>query len=117
MALELPESIGLGEMPGDGVLRTLAFHALGEQDKFEAAFRDLSRESDFPSWDIAIVAAQTGQKDLAFEALERAIEIDGPHLLQVPDPIDYYLLTPIKSDPRWRLLQERIGIESVDLST
>lgn len=115
-ALELVESSGLEVTPTGRVVMILTFHALGRQDEFEKAFENLSLRSDFPSKEIAIIAAQTGQNDLAFEALDRAIEINGTQLQPHISAIDDYLFSPIKPDPRWRLLLESHGIEDMDLS-
>ena len=115
-ALELLEASGLEATPTGGVVMALAFHALGRHDEFEKAFESLSLGSDDPAKEIAIIAAQTGQNDLAFEALERAIEMDGPQLQPHISAVDDYLFSPIKPDPRWPLLLDRHGIEDMDLS-
>jgi len=84
----------------------LALHDLGRLEEFEAEFS--KRRAD-PKWgpeSIARIAAWTGQNDLAFEYLERAIDEEGPELVQyIKYAADLY--EPITSDPRWRALLDR----------
>ena len=115
-ALGLVESTGLETTPMGSVVTILSFRALGRQDEFEKAIENLSLRSDFSPKEIAVIAAQTGQNDLAFEALEQAFEVEGPQLQPQIGAIDDYLFSPLKPDPRWRPLLHRHGIEDVDLS-
>ena len=63
---------------------------------------------------IARIFAWTGQNDLAFEYLERAVEqYGGP---PVARNIKTDLYDPIKADPRWQALLERYDASDDDLS-
>jgi TolB-like protein/Tfp pilus assembly protein PilF len=86
--------------------RIMAFHDLGRHDEFEAEFSKLLSDPEQHPEAIARVAAWTGQNDLAFEYLERAIDREGPEFAQdIKRGADLY--APIQSDPRWQAFLER----------
>ena len=52
------------------------------------------------------IQAQVGDKDRAFEYLERSFEQRDVDILKLNDP----MLAPIRSDPRFKDLVRRIGL-------
>jgi TolB-like protein len=94
--------------------RIMALHDLGRVDEFDAEFSKMLADSDDDPESIARIAAWTGQNDLAFEYLERAVEKHGPSVAQ---SVQTDLYEPIKSDPRWQAFLERYDTaEEEDLS-
>jgi len=93
--------------PGNRELgQLLALHDLGQDNEFEAEFSEWRADPEEHPEHIARIAAWTGQNDLAFEYLERAIDLDGPELVQaIKRGSDLY--SPITSDPRWQALLDR----------
>jgi len=103
--------------PGNSEIgQMLALHDLGQNDEFNAAFSEWRADPDTHPESVARVAAWTGQSDLAFENLERAIDLEGPQILHaINRGADLY--APITSDPRWHALFDRYGMaEGRDLS-
>ena len=98
---------------GREIGRMAALHDLGRVDEFEAEFSKLLSDSSTDPVRIAILAAWTGQNDVAFKYLEDAVEQKGPSVAQSVQ-IDLY--EPIKSDPRWQAFLERYGAAKEDLS-
>jgi len=93
----------------------LALHDLGRLEEFEARFSKMLSEREESPEAIARVAAWTGQNDLAFEYLERAIDREGPEFLQdIKYGADLY--APITADPRWQAFLDRYGAAGEDLS-
>ena len=93
--------------PGNDRLgRILALYSLGRIEEFEAEFSQLRAEPEQHPEGIARIAAWSGQNDLAFEYLHRAVDRDGPELVQaIKKGADLY--EPIKSDPRWQAFLDR----------
>jgi TolB-like protein len=91
---------------GREIGRMMAFHDLGRDDEFKAEFSKLLSDPEQSPESIARIAAWTGQNDLAFEYLERAIDREGPEYVQdIKGGADLY--APIQSDPRWQSFLER----------
>jgi serine/threonine protein kinase/tetratricopeptide (TPR) repeat protein len=69
--------------------------------------RELSRETYVSSLDIAIIHAALGEMDEALDWLERAYEERADHLpyLRVNPRLD-----PLRSEPRFHHIQERMGL-------
>lgn len=65
------------------------------------------RDREFGSYDSARIYAQLGDKDAAFEALNRAWEVRDSSLLQLK--VDPYL-DPLRGDSRYAVLVERLGL-------
>ena len=87
----------------------LARHDLGDHAYFRAEFEKMRLDSSTNPEGIARIAAWTGQNDLAFEYLDRTIEIEGPEMLwAIRRGVDLYM--PVVNDPRWQALFERYGI-------
>lgn len=92
--------------PGRDLGRLLALHDLGRLEEFEAEFSKLRANPEVHPETHARVAAWTGQNDLAFEYLERAVEREGPAIVQsIKKGSDLY--GPIKPDPRWQAFLDR----------
>lgn len=94
--------------------RLMALHDLGRTEEFEAEFAEMieNLEPD-GSESVARVAAWTGQNDLAFEYLDRMVEVYGPEF--VPN-VRTDLYEPIKSDPRWQAFLERHGASDDEMA-
>lgn len=96
--------------------RMMAFHDLGRHDEFEAEFSKMRSDPEQHPEGIARIAGWTGQNDLAFEYLERAIDREGPNFVQdIKRGADLY--EPITSDPRWQAFLDRYDtVKEMDLS-
>jgi eukaryotic-like serine/threonine-protein kinase len=65
------------------------------------------RDKYFPAYDIALIYVGLGQKDSAFEWLDKAVEERSPWLIHLTvDP----RFDPIRLDPRFKNLIQRIGL-------
>jgi adenylate cyclase len=120
VAGEPEKALGLFEqgLPGNREMgRLMALHDLGRHDEFEAEFSKLRADPERSPESIARIAAWTGQNDLAFEYLERAIDLQGPELAQqIKFGVDLY--EPVTSDPRWRAFFDRYDtVREEDLSS
>ena len=86
--------------------RLLALHDLGRLEEFDLEFAEMLADPDqFPE-PIARVAAWTGRHDIAFEYLQRTVDIDGPPILRAAKA-ENDLYGPIMTDPRWQVLLDR----------
>jgi TolB-like protein len=102
--------------PGNAEMgRMMALHDLGRLDEFEADFSKMLSESAESPESVARIAAWTGQNDLAFEYLERAIERHGPGFVH-DIKLSGDLYGPAKSDPRWQAFLERYDATDEALS-
>jgi adenylate cyclase len=95
----------------------MALHDLDRHDDFEARFSRY-RIGTGDAESIARIYAWIGDKDRAFEWLDKMIEVDGPELLRW---LDTDLYAKIKSDPRWRAMRDEYGyydaqFEAVDFN-
>jgi tetratricopeptide (TPR) repeat protein len=96
----------MDQAPWENLGRLLALHDLGRNAEFErdfARYRDSS--SDNPE-SIARIYAWTGQKDEAFEWLERMVERKGS---EYAGRVKTDLYSKLKEDPRWSAFLERNG--------
>ncbi len=93
--------------------RMMALHDLGRHDEFDAEFSKMRSDPDAHPEGIARIAAWTGQNNLAFEFLERAVKKEGPSFALA---VKTDLYEPIKSDPRWQAFLERYDATDADLS-
>ncbi len=89
---------------------TMALHDLGRQADFESRFAAL-REGNANSESIARIYAWIGERDLAFEWLDRMAREDGSEMV---GNIDTDLYEKIKTDPRWEALRAAHGFGAVD---
>ena len=92
---------------GDRKLQYLAmiYHSLGRFDKADAALnRFIDAYAEIPNFDIAEIYSWRGQKDKAFEWLDRVLELK-PHLW---NELEYKpLLKNLHTDNRWKELMQR----------
>ena len=66
------------------------------------------KQSDTPdTHDIAYIYAFWGDKDMAFEWLDRAYEEHDPDLIQVRSKRGFQIL---HNDPRWEALLQKLGL-------
>ncbi|MEE4162955.1 MAG: winged helix-turn-helix domain-containing protein [Woeseiaceae bacterium] len=85
----------------------LVRHALGDADAAQAALLQLEREyAETGPYQVAEAYAWIGQPDAAFRWLEKAWEVRDPGMADLQ--VDR-LLEPVKQDPRYRELLERVG--------
>jgi TolB-like protein len=86
--------------------RLLALHDLGRREEFDLEFAEMLADPDqFPEV-IARVASWTGRHDLAFEYLQRTVDIEGPSIIRAAKA-ETDLYGPIMTDPRWQVLLDR----------
>jgi TolB-like protein len=102
----------LDTLPADLTVRlsgeAIVAGRLGDAKRAKAKLEQLARVyGDAASYQFAQVHAQSGEKDKAFAALERGLEVNDPGLntLRV-DP----LFDPIRSDPRFTNLLQRADV-------
>lgn len=89
----------------------IAHYHLGRIDKTKALLADLKAygketSGGSPSFYIAMVYAQMGERDLAFEWLEKAYrdrEVEM-YWLKVEPPFE-----PLHDDPRWQKILDKVG--------
>ena len=94
----------------------LALHDLGQKTEFETVFRKLRDDwgDEWPS-EIAVVYAWIGDKNTAFEWLEKEIEVNGTYgWTQIPQDLEYQNL---HDDPRWQELLTRVGVSAKQLAS
>ena len=95
----------------------MTYHDLGQVSDFKESLEKFLALNDVPAERYALVYSHVGQKDLAFEWLEKVREIKPlPYLL-----IHYPHLDNLKTDSRWLPYLESIGqspaqLASVDFS-
>ena len=86
---------------------SMAYHALGDQAKSDAALANLIESwGTDAAYNIAYVLAFRGDTDRAFEWLEKAVEYRDPGLSEITVENTF---APIQGDPRWRSFLESIG--------
>ena len=83
----------------------MALHDLDRHEDFEARFSRY-RNGVGNAESIARIYAWIGDKDSAFEWLDKMIEVDGPEVLRW---LDTDLYAKVKSDPRWRAMRDEYG--------
>lgn len=87
----------------------MALHDLGRKGDFEGRFARFRNEATSAEG-IARIYAWVGDKDRAFEWLDKMIEVDGPELVGT---IDTDLYSKIKPDPRWRAMRDEYGYKDI----
>jgi len=93
----------------------LAFHDLGRKAEFETAFAELQdRWGDKWPSEIAMVYAWIGDKNAAFQWLDKEIEVNGTYgWTQIPQDAHFRNLN---NDPRWQALLTRVGVSDSQLA-
>jgi len=86
----------------------LAYHTLGDRAASDAALSEMiAKDSTVAAYQIAAVYAWRGERDAAFEWLQRSYELRDTGLLSVRvDP----LLRELHSDPRYTALLVKMGL-------
>lgn len=88
--------------------RPLSLHALGRLDEARAAWDELVEAlGESAAFQRAEIAAQWGDVELAFDHLERAFESRDPGLNTL---LVSPLLEPLRDQPRYRQMVERMGM-------
>ena len=85
----------------------IAYHALGRTDESDAALAEVIEEYEREAaYNIAYIFAYRGEKDLAFEWLDKAVDYNDPGLADVAtEP----LFANIHRDPRWLTFLASLG--------
>ena len=94
--------------------RALAFYALGRGQEFEDQFAELQQQfgEQWPS-EIAHVYAWTGEHDLAFQWLDKAVEMDEGG---ISNSRRIAFLRPLHDDPRWQIFLEKVGVSDAQIA-
>ena len=88
-------------------IRAIAYHRLGDSESHRKALKELiDLHSPDAGLQIAIVYAQAGDKDKAFEWLEKAFLQRDPGLIELESDPE---LDPLRGDERFRSLEDRMG--------
>ncbi len=108
----LPEALLEAEKEKHSIFRlcglALVYHALGRKQDSEASLQELiARGRDMAAYQIADVYAGRGEKDQAFEWLERAYGKHDAGL--VPEIKTDPLLDSLRADPRYEIFLRKIG--------
>jgi adenylate cyclase len=93
----------------------LALHDLGRKAESEAALNELQEGlgDKWPS-EIAMVYAWIGDKDAAFQWLDKEIEVNGTYgWTQIPQDPHFRNL---RDDPRWQALLTKVGVSDSQLA-
>ncbi len=86
----------------------IANSRLGRLDESRAAYDELEqRYGDAAAYQLAVINAEWGEFDAAFEWLDRAIEARDPGMSYV---LGDDLVDPLRGDPRFRRVLERVGL-------
>ncbi len=86
---------------------SFAYFDLGRLEESESALATLIEQSPSPYYQVAGAYAHQGRVDEAFEWLERAVLKRDTWLA---DLRQFYVLEPLRSDPRWPGLLEKVGL-------
>ena len=103
--------LGDGKEPKTLAIKAIANIHLGELEKGGEILQEImsmAKESSIgsPSFYIAMINAQLGETDIAFEWLEKAYDDHEQELywLKVEPPFK-----PLYSDPRWQVVLDKVG--------
>lgn len=105
-ALEEIEQEPLG--PYRTLMSVMIYHALGEHAASDEFLRELIENyADSIPYVVAVATASRGEIDLAFEYLQKSIEVSSPGLWGArTDPT----LTALHADPRWPAFLDKAGM-------
>jgi adenylate cyclase len=93
----------------------LALHDLGQKSEFKTALEELQERlgDKWPS-EVAMVYAWIGDKNAAFQWLDKEIEVNGTYgWTQIPDDPHFRNLV---DDPRWQALLTKVGVSDSQLA-
>ena len=89
----------------------IAYYHVGELNKTNEILQELKEHSEVtsagsPSFYIAMIYAQMGEIDTAFEWLDKAYEDHEVEMywLKVEPPFE-----PLHDDPRWQVMLDKVG--------
>jgi hypothetical protein len=92
----------------------MAYHVLGRRAESDAALADLIKKYEKTmQYSIAMVFAFRGEKDQAFEWLEKAAQYRDPNLGGLPA---YPMFETLHSDSRWLPFLRKIGMAPEQLA-
>jgi hypothetical protein len=87
---------------------SMAYHALGRKGESDAALADLVRKYEkTASYSIATVFAYRGERDHAFQWLDKAFQYSDPALGSVAL---YPTFANLHADPRWLPFLRKLGM-------
>jgi tetratricopeptide (TPR) repeat protein len=89
------------------LLRACALHGLGRFSEAQAELDGLQQLDTPHAHIVALVYGCWGDKDRAFEWLERAYDEHDPSLLRLRSELDFQKL---HDDPRWEALLQKLGL-------
>ena len=90
-------------------LRGIVYHGLGRQADADRSLEEFIREfGDIGAVQVAQVYAVRGEKDLAFQWLEKARRLRDPGLFGLRRSVFFRTIT---DDPRWTAFWRDLGIE------
>lgn len=89
----------------------IAYYHTNQEDRIDLLLAELKQKSEqstvgSPSYFIAMIYAQMGEIDLAFEWLEKAYQDHEVEMvwLKVEPPFE-----PLRNDPRWQVMLDKVG--------
>jgi len=89
----------------------IAYYHVGELDRFKELLQEIKAQSEdssrgSPSFYLAMIYAQMGEIDTAFEWLDKAYQDHEVEMywLKVEPPFE-----PLRSDPRWQEMLDKVG--------
>ena len=110
-AIEILEPRRNSQIPRIIGTLAIAYYHQGEKDKAIAILEELKEESmkssvGSPSFYSAMIYAQMGEVDIAFEWLEKAFNDHEVEMywLKVEPPFE-----PLHADPRWQVMLDKVG--------
>jgi TolB-like protein/Tfp pilus assembly protein PilF len=114
-ALEIGDRLSLdtGDAGNRLFAEALCYPRMGRNAEGVEALENLE-EGSLDEWEasIAMIHAQQGRPDEAFKWLDRSYELYGARSIVIHDP----LYDPIRNDPRWKLVLEKIGVLPEELA-
>lgn len=94
---------------------TIAYHALGQADKSDAALKELiDKYEQNSAYNIAYLFAFRGENDLAFEWLDKAAQYRDSGVTQIANQPEF---ENIHTDPRWLPTLKSFGVAPEQLAT
>lgn len=95
--------------------QTLAYHALGQTGKSDAALSELIQRFEHNSaYNIAYLLAYRGENDRAFAWLDKAAQYRDSGLTQIAHQPEFESIHP---DPRWLPTLRQVGVSPEQLAT
>ncbi len=108
-ALELTSDVNWRDGAQKTATLAMAYHALNRKEDYQSNIADLQQHERWT--DLAIVYAFAGDVDLAFDALDKAVDKDENLVSNVFLP----QWDTLRNDPRWTEFLERLGMSEEKL--